>query len=597
MKCFTTLLFVMAWLAVNSLTAQVVLVNSPESIARPYEFSPTSGWGADLLSDVWTGDAEFIDDGTAAPNEGCSAATNDLTGKIALAGRGTCNFSLKALNAQDSGAIAMIIFNNNPGEGTEPMGAGSFGSQVTIPVVMLSYEDGLAIRAALESGPVNISIGNIVFDNDISITDTSIINAPLGIIPLSQIEESGLFSINPGLRVTNTGLNPASGVEVNATITYTPFGGDAIEVYDESASIPGPIDADTASGLLALPPFTPANGQGQYSLNYSTSSDSTDQLSFDNTLARTFTVSENMYSKARWNPSTGNPRVTISRTTAGGGDIEFLSVFNIPEGEGYAIDSVVFFVATNAASLAGITVESYVYEWNDLNEDSLLNNDELSIAGLSIFTFPDDETATSTTLRLPYLNPETFEETGVVIPEDDMDYVVGVRYQGPEIVFFGFDDGYDYTQYQNFKLANGTFTDHDHGFIGISQWNDLIPDVESGFGFTGLGTAKAVSTAVLLKSPEVSTEEVVGEETFRMELFPNPASEKLTLSLHLHEPSSFAEYRITDAAGRLALRRYDTEVFEKEQVQLDISTLPAGQYFLVVRTEQGIQSKPFTASR
>lgn len=65
-----------------------------------------------------------------------------------------------------AGAIAVIILNNQPGAGTIEMGDGGQGPQITIPVVMLSYEDGQAIRAALANGPVNISIGTIVVAPD-----------------------------------------------------------------------------------------------------------------------------------------------------------------------------------------------------------------------------------------------------------------------------------------------------------------------------------------------------------------------------------------------------------------------------------------------
>ena len=37
----------------------------------------------------------------------------NLSGSIALIKRGACQFGLKALNAQNAGAVAVIIYNNN----------------------------------------------------------------------------------------------------------------------------------------------------------------------------------------------------------------------------------------------------------------------------------------------------------------------------------------------------------------------------------------------------------------------------------------------------------------------------------------------------
>ena len=70
--------------------------------------------------------------------EGCNPLINgvDVTGKIAVIYRNTCEFGTKALNAQNAGAVGVIIINRDP-EVIE-MGGGADGGSVTIPVVMLS---------------------------------------------------------------------------------------------------------------------------------------------------------------------------------------------------------------------------------------------------------------------------------------------------------------------------------------------------------------------------------------------------------------------------------------------------------------------------
>jgi len=47
----------------------------------------------------------------ATPPDGCLAITTPLSGKIAFIDRGTCNFVVKAANAQAAGAIGMVIGN------------------------------------------------------------------------------------------------------------------------------------------------------------------------------------------------------------------------------------------------------------------------------------------------------------------------------------------------------------------------------------------------------------------------------------------------------------------------------------------------------
>src|SRR5690606_2590190 len=78
--------------------------------------------------------------------EGCDAIAEDLTGAIAIADRGTCNFTVKAANAQAAGAVAVVIANNAPGN---PVTVGGSDPSIQIPVVMVSQAHGDALKAGL----------------------------------------------------------------------------------------------------------------------------------------------------------------------------------------------------------------------------------------------------------------------------------------------------------------------------------------------------------------------------------------------------------------------------------------------------------------
>ena len=82
-----------------------------------------------------------------APADGCTAITTPLAGAIALIDRGTCEFGLKALNAQNAGAAAVIIANNQGGDQIIVMGPGAVGKKVRIPADMISQNDGAAAKA------------------------------------------------------------------------------------------------------------------------------------------------------------------------------------------------------------------------------------------------------------------------------------------------------------------------------------------------------------------------------------------------------------------------------------------------------------------
>lgn len=92
-------------------------------------------------------------------------AVNTLAvrGNLALIDRGVCGFAVKVKNAQNAGAVGVIIANNTAGVapaigGTDPT--------VVIPAVSVSATDGIAIKAALATRSRSRSgvIGNIALD-------------------------------------------------------------------------------------------------------------------------------------------------------------------------------------------------------------------------------------------------------------------------------------------------------------------------------------------------------------------------------------------------------------------------------------------------
>ncbi len=78
-----------------------------------------------------------------SPADGCARMTAAVNGKVALIDRGTCDFTVKVLNAQNAGATGVIIANNAP---TPIFSLGGSSTRVRIPSVMISQADGAALR-------------------------------------------------------------------------------------------------------------------------------------------------------------------------------------------------------------------------------------------------------------------------------------------------------------------------------------------------------------------------------------------------------------------------------------------------------------------
>jgi Zn-dependent M28 family amino/carboxypeptidase len=84
---------------------------------------------------------------------GCAASdfANFPAGNIALVQRGTCTFAIKAANAANAGASAIVVFNEGQPGRTAPV-AGTLGAPVDIPALGATYDLGAAAVSALRDG-------------------------------------------------------------------------------------------------------------------------------------------------------------------------------------------------------------------------------------------------------------------------------------------------------------------------------------------------------------------------------------------------------------------------------------------------------------
>lgn len=139
------------WTAGGGSNAQL-LIPEPFASAGAYNLN-TVTWGEPVGDPGTTASLELVNDGTANPSEGCEPLQGFTSGNIALIRRGSCEFGLKGLRAQQAGAVGVVVINNEPGNGTINMGAGDNGGQVTIPVGMIGQNDGNTIVADLDNEP------------------------------------------------------------------------------------------------------------------------------------------------------------------------------------------------------------------------------------------------------------------------------------------------------------------------------------------------------------------------------------------------------------------------------------------------------------
>jgi hypothetical protein len=122
-------------------------VASPPAVAGPYD-NLRGQFGGSVVDEL-EGDFELVDTGAANPTFGCDPLVGFTPGNVAFIERGDCEFGLKALNAENAGASAVIIANDRDGDVIVNMAGGDDGGAVTIPVIAIGQDDGTAIKAEL----------------------------------------------------------------------------------------------------------------------------------------------------------------------------------------------------------------------------------------------------------------------------------------------------------------------------------------------------------------------------------------------------------------------------------------------------------------
>jgi len=112
---------------------------------------------------------------------GCAAfsqpTADDMVGRIALIDRGSCEFGVKVLNAQNAGAVGAVVVDNAilP----EPQQMGGTPSGVTIPSLFITNSAGSAIKNALSTDPVQVRLSSS-FDGQIAVESVDRVDAISG---------------------------------------------------------------------------------------------------------------------------------------------------------------------------------------------------------------------------------------------------------------------------------------------------------------------------------------------------------------------------------------------------------------------------------
>lgn len=552
-----------------SASSQIIFkVEAPEVIEGFYTFSNNgdgSNWGlADLLDPAnrVTDTLALVDNNAPDDSLACSVL-NNLSGKIAVLYRGTCGFGAKALNAQNAGAVAVIIINNTTG--ILNMSGGDEGENVTIPVALISNTDGALLRARMEAGDaVVVTIGTKAgyFDNDLGIERNKMLISEAYGIPSALAQNASEFNIQLGTWIFNYGLNDQTNVTLTGTVTQ-----NASNVYTQTST-----EFDVPAGdsiFVGLPTFSQSTYSGKYNLTYALNT-SADDFESDNTISSPFEFTDSIYSLSRLSATTGLPVSTGGVTLITEDEVtnyRSCVVFRDPNANRMGVSGLYFSASIDTAggnTIEGQEILVVAYEWNDEWEtidDGTFGFETLDQVAYRDFVYTDTAQANEFVYAGFY---EPF------VMENNQRYLFCLQTTVPRI-FFGYDNEVQY----EFMLDS----------IGQIYNPVFGPNTANSFSWFGKGINQAPSIGVkMFPAAELGLSETKQVDAT---IYPNPTKDVVTVLVKGFQGES--KLVVTDLTGKTVYSN-DVKIDATGKTSVNLAGLNNGMYIFNIQLQDGTNS-------
>jgi len=596
------------------------VINQPASVAGVKVYTIANNgrgaageWGR-AIDSVWN-NVTLV---KVNPADACASITNGgaISGNWAFIRRGDCEFGEKALKAQQAGAKGVIIANNVTG-GPVGMGAGGSGTSVIVPVLMISKEDGDAIETELDaSNTVTLSLSpwSLGATHDLGILPSGGALWHAYAIPRYQMASDngnpGAYQMLTGAFIGNFGTEDETNVKIKNVISFTPDGGSATVLKEDSIEIPSFAVADSIMyGFTDDRTDFHATANGRLDATYTLTYDSTDQREADNEVTFSSYVSDSIYSIGRYDFAAGKPVTTSSFGVTNGESFIWGPMYYMAKG-GRAIWRVQFTTSNGSATNPSLSGEApfnlYVFEWTDADGDSMMTGGELKMVGLATKQFGTTDSSNQIfTAEIGDISEPKYP----VIAKANTWYWVAADV--PAGWFLGVDGYLNYYPRFFFGTSQATPFRDPYGPLffgnistlvteGSTDQVNLMPFEPYFIGDSARFSQQAnglVPAMPLHMSKEDKTEVRDMPQVFQeISLYPNPASEALQVRLSLTEKSDKVYLSVLDAAGRNIMRIEKQQVLQ-ETFRIPTGTLASGNYYLVINTDKGNTVRKFTVEK
>ncbi|WP_407332883.1 M28 family metallopeptidase [Enterovibrio sp. 27052020O] len=149
--------------------------------------------------------------------DGCEASDFDgvdVTGKVAVIQRGGCTFDAKVVNAENAGAVGVIVFNQGNNDGRKAVVNGTLGSdsEATIPAFGARYDLGKAWYDLAQSDTVAAAL-NIGVEDEVVVTQNLLAETQKGNPDQIVMLGAHLDSVPEGPGINDNGSGSAGILE------------------------------------------------------------------------------------------------------------------------------------------------------------------------------------------------------------------------------------------------------------------------------------------------------------------------------------------------------------------------------------------------
>lgn len=409
--------------------------------------------------------------------------------------------------------------------------------------------------------------------NDMNISSGFFAISPNAVTPASQVTPFGFLA-----DIQNIGSQVQPSADLNVAIL------DLVtneEVFTDDLAY-GEIGVDS---LAENQPFeniyTPEAAVATYTGTYTLTPANGDDNPADNTRSFDFVVSDTTFAKAFLEES--------NRTIAPAGDNSYAygNCYYIPSGAGEYARYVSFAVA-NAEDLIGSSVSILFYKWDgDLNDDFQANPDEYADAPIAFNSYDFDGSESNTLLTLPV----SIDEVGILL-EDDSYYFVVVQFDAPDEDTNMFLLGSDARDYEAMWFESSLSEDRPTQYASMLDVGNTGDFSYVGFGFDLVPIMRLhISGSSDLTT---STVEVLSEEN-EIALYPNPTTEVARLDIGLVNAQEVDVQVFSTMGQRVFAQRMGT--IQRSSLNLDVSNLAAGTYFVIVRAEEGVRTMKLSVAK